>query len=419
MTILEKFLVSVAIFLTAVGAGSSLFSSGGGGGGGSGITTINSDSTLAQTLSVGTSGSDFAISDGGSGAHTFNLPTASASNRGALSSADWIRFNASAVPVNLASGSSVTGSLPVANGGTGTGSLTAHNVVTGNGTSPVNFVAPGSNGNVLTSNGTDWTSAAATGGGSIGVGSTGTNKEVLWQSANGTTSAVQKAGNWGEGSNGEYQYLKSSTYGNATNPIIDINPFSVNGVGGVGMYTDSNGFLYLAAQGGNFTCMRNNNFYFGACSSASGGITGSGGGVTLGAGTADGRTANMAWNSINGVQVTGSAAGGVATLLGGAVGLIPTTQSGASYTVAQNVFFVSMTNTGARTVTLFDANSGSIGSGHTLVIKDAAGVAASAGTSVRIIPNTGHTIDGSNEAYISTNWGTIKLYAKASDWLTW
>ena len=54
----------------------------------------------------------------------------------------------------------VTGTLDVANGGTGATTLTANNVILGNGTSAVSFVAPGSNGNVLTSNGTTWTSAA-------------------------------------------------------------------------------------------------------------------------------------------------------------------------------------------------------------------------------------------------------------------
>ncbi len=48
-----------------------------------------------------------------------------------------------------------------AQGGTGQTSLTANNVILGNGTSAVLFVAPGSSGNVLTSNGTTWTSAAA------------------------------------------------------------------------------------------------------------------------------------------------------------------------------------------------------------------------------------------------------------------
>ena len=51
--------------------------------------------------------------------------------------------------------------IPVAAGGTGLATLTANNVLIGNGTSNVTFVAPGSNGNVLTSNGSTWTSAAA------------------------------------------------------------------------------------------------------------------------------------------------------------------------------------------------------------------------------------------------------------------
>jgi hypothetical protein len=57
--------------------------------------------------------------------------------------------------------SNVTGTLPVANGGTGAATLTSNNVLLGNGTSAVQFVAPGSNGNVLTSNGTTWSSSTA------------------------------------------------------------------------------------------------------------------------------------------------------------------------------------------------------------------------------------------------------------------
>jgi hypothetical protein len=53
------------------------------------------------------------------------------------------------------------GTLTVARGGTGATTLTANNVILGNGTSAVQFVAPGTNGNILTSNGTTWTSAAA------------------------------------------------------------------------------------------------------------------------------------------------------------------------------------------------------------------------------------------------------------------
>jgi len=49
--------------------------------------------------------------------------------------------------------------LGVAGGGTGLSTLTANNVILGNGTSSPIFVAPGTTGNVLTSNGTTWVSS--------------------------------------------------------------------------------------------------------------------------------------------------------------------------------------------------------------------------------------------------------------------
>jgi hypothetical protein len=55
--------------------------------------------------------------------------------------------------------SQVTGTLPVANGGTGATTITANNVVLGNGTSAVQVVAPGTSGNLLTSDGTTWASS--------------------------------------------------------------------------------------------------------------------------------------------------------------------------------------------------------------------------------------------------------------------
>jgi hypothetical protein len=58
-----------------------------------GITTLNTLTALSQTFATGTSGTDFNISSATS-THTFNLPTASATNRGALSSSDWSVFNA-------------------------------------------------------------------------------------------------------------------------------------------------------------------------------------------------------------------------------------------------------------------------------------------------------------------------------------
>ena len=59
---------------------------------GTGITAINSLTDAAQTLTTGTSGTNFAISSSGT-THTFNLPIASATNTGKLSSTDWSTFN--------------------------------------------------------------------------------------------------------------------------------------------------------------------------------------------------------------------------------------------------------------------------------------------------------------------------------------
>jgi hypothetical protein len=63
--------------------------------------------------------------------------------------------------VSLTAG--VSGTLPLANGGIGTTTLTANNVLLGNGGSSPQVVAPGASGNLLTSNGTTWTSAAPPG----------------------------------------------------------------------------------------------------------------------------------------------------------------------------------------------------------------------------------------------------------------
>lgn len=79
----------------------------------------------------------------------------------------------------LVSGSTVALSAPVSttNGGTGISAPTAGSVLIGNGASALSLVAPGASGNVLTSNGSTWTSAAPTGGGggsgitSIGISS--------------------------------------------------------------------------------------------------------------------------------------------------------------------------------------------------------------------------------------------------------
>jgi len=61
----------------------------------SGLTALNGLTAQIQLLATGTTGTDFNISSA-TATHTFNLPDASATNRGALTSANWSTFNAKA-----------------------------------------------------------------------------------------------------------------------------------------------------------------------------------------------------------------------------------------------------------------------------------------------------------------------------------
>jgi microcystin-dependent protein len=228
--------LDAASFRTAIGAGTS-------------STTGTVTSVAALTL--GTTGTDVSstVATGTTTpVITLNVPTASATNRGALSSADWTNFNSGftqrlqwdggatnlvaatgrtslglVIGTNvqawdadldaiaaltgttgllkktalntwsldtsayLTSNQTVTlsgdvtgsgttsisttlGTVPVSKGGTGLTTLTANNIILGNGTSSPTFVAPGTSGNLLTSNGTTWQSSALSSGSLVPTG---------------------------------------------------------------------------------------------------------------------------------------------------------------------------------------------------------------------------------------------------------
>jgi hypothetical protein len=97
-------------------------------------------------------------------------------------------------------GGTITGitDLTVADGGTGASTITANSVILGNGTSALsgNLVAPSTSGNILTSNGTTWTSAAAPTGITATTGSAPYYGARSWVNFNGTGAvAIRASGN--------------------------------------------------------------------------------------------------------------------------------------------------------------------------------------------------------------------------------
>jgi hypothetical protein len=80
--------------------------------------------------------------------------------------------------------------VPVARGGTGATTLTSNNVILGNGTSAVQFVAPSTAGNILTSNGTTWTSTPPATSGTVTAVSVVSANGFAGTSSGGATPAL-------------------------------------------------------------------------------------------------------------------------------------------------------------------------------------------------------------------------------------
>jgi hypothetical protein len=148
-------------------------------------------SLMAQIkdLQAGTSGDTIPLTAGGTGSTTATDARTALSAAKSGANSDITSITGLTTPLTVAQGgtgastsataafalkganadiTSITGlttALTVAQGGTGSATLTANSVVLGNGTSALsaNLIAPSTSGNVLTSNGTTWTSSAPSG----------------------------------------------------------------------------------------------------------------------------------------------------------------------------------------------------------------------------------------------------------------
>lgn len=138
---------------------------------GNGITGLNGQGQISQTLATGTAGTNFNISSAG-GVHTFNIPNASNINRGLLTPVDWSTFNSKQpalgfVPENI-SNKGVSngyadldslGKIPLARISEVLGviDLTDYSTISGTGTTAIKstVTSPATN-QVLAWNGTNW-----------------------------------------------------------------------------------------------------------------------------------------------------------------------------------------------------------------------------------------------------------------------
>jgi predicted heme/steroid binding protein len=138
-----------------------------------GLTALNGLTAQVQYLATGTSGTDFNILSTVA-THTFNLPTASAINRGALSSSDWSIFNGKQNAITLTTtGTSGAATLVGATLNIPQYQSVLTNPITGTGT--INYLAK-------------FTGASAIGdsllfdsGSGVGIGTASVNASALFQ----------------------------------------------------------------------------------------------------------------------------------------------------------------------------------------------------------------------------------------------
>lgn len=138
---------------------------------------------------------------------------------------------------------SSTATLAVGDGGTGSSTLTLNNVLLGNGTSALQVVAPGTAGNVLTSNGTTWTSSAASGVTTFSAGTTGFTPSTATSGAVTLAGTLAVAnGGTGQTSYTDGQLLIGNSTGNTLTKATLTAGSGITITNGAGSITISGGF---------------------------------------------------------------------------------------------------------------------------------------------------------------------------------
>ena len=254
--------------------------------------------------------------------------TASASTGGVtLSLPSTINVNTSGNAAN------VTGLVAVANGGTGTGNLPG-GVLIGNGTSAITSLAPGTSGNVLTSNGSSWASTAPTAGGGALIRA----PQILTSGTSYTTPAncnsiyVEVVGGGGGSGGGNSSTCGGGGGGGYAAKYFTVTPSTTytyavgaagatggtNGNGGNGGNSTFAGSVTITGSGGVGSLGNNSGGPGGAGGAATNGdvnIKGMPGGVGI---SITGATTNVTTSGFGGNSVLGMGGAGQVSINGGA-----------------------------------------------------------------------------------------------------
>jgi hypothetical protein len=212
----------------------------------SGFTSNTGTVTSVAALTIATAGTDI-TSSVATGTTTpvitLNIPTASASNRGALSSADWTTFNGKQDALTLTttgtSGAATlvgnTLNIPNYASGGGSGTVTSVSVVSANGfagtvatgtTTPAITLSTTITG-LLKGNGTSISAAVAgtdylTSVGISNLTATGTPSSTTYLRGDNTWATISGGGSPG-GTTGQIQYNNAGAFGGATRTKVDAN----------------------------------------------------------------------------------------------------------------------------------------------------------------------------------------------------
>ena len=236
----------------------------------------------------------------------------------------WIEYDGTTFQLinNIVYGGSITNGtivslatpLGAANGGTGLSTITANAVMLGNGVSTVQTVAPGSSGNVLTSNGTTWSSSAS-GGRLLRAPQLLTSGTSYTTPADCTSIYVEAVGAGGGGGGGSGSGTASQGAGGGggggtASKLFTVTPstaytYAIGAAGSAGASGASGG------AGGNTT------FTVGATTATGGG---GGGGLWISAGGSGGAGGTASSGDLNIVGQGGGAAAAFNTFSTGGIG---------------------------------------------------------------------------------------------------